>query len=802
MPINRPFPRFLALSLICSFILPDPAYALRKQQAVDSSPAEALLAAGMEENAWNPKDSAKWKVYGGETAALLADRIGWRKGLEIADLDSPVNRGVEQVGKLLSEKSGEFLLVENAKGDFALAGEAGPRFGRLRERALDGILLEPLTAGLVDRETPRIVELLKQMGLPGDLKAAPRLKAQYPEGEFGIAARDRDTGELVGFISAARGDDMVERPGWGTVYIPYNVVDGQWRSKGIGRLLFESVLSAAAAAREPSVRQVIWESFNNPQAQQFYDRMGGKRVATTYQFAVNSLIANRTAYQIELPLPATPSAGVEQKESLEKYLKQFPVGREMEARHPRVYPGGAPLVVLHVQADDGRFLEGIIEKRDLGFSRKESELLGRIRRIPVRVAASSFDPGKNRLNLRFDVVNKEDFRKQMEEARRLDETLAATDSLSFLYLQSYQQRDFKPGLIYKVRVLSLHPKGRGAVVLTVAPDGRPFKGFIPNVLASSYEDQLWGLWGLGEFEARLIHSEIEKKGNQRSLRLMFGVWDADMQERLQVLSQTDGEVEAEISRADGYGLRGHFGKVPVFVPMSTVTAVVGKHSHASLEEWKGVRIRGEITDKDTNGGRLQLKFLGIVPEPGNAGPAAGMEQAAEFESLELFMNRYAEVLAKQNRLGWINTLKERNLAPRVWVVPAPAAADQRQVTAYVTSEAPEEQAVWELKVAERLNREKDRLKGTFFDVKPLARDSEFEKISVIIRQTRGVKPKLQGDHPAVIELGVLEEVEELRPSWVYAVAVNEKLWGREIGPVVGVLTFQDETGRWVHAIFA
>jgi len=182
-------------------------------------------------------------------------------------------------------------------------------------------------------------------------------------------------------------------------------------------------------------------------------------------------------------------------------------------------------------------------------------------------------------------------------------------------------------------------------------------------------------------------------------------------------------------------------------------------------------------------------------------PAAGAEEPVrEFESLDLFMNRYAEALARQGRLGWIEALKERNLPARVWVVPAPVAADQRQVTAYVTSEATEEQSEWELAAEERLNREKDRLQETLFNVKRLEYDTKFEKASVVIRQTGGIKPV--GSHPAVITLSILPDLEELRPSWVYAVAVNESLWGRDLGPVLGVLTFQDEQGRRVHAIFA
>ena len=199
-------------------------------------------------------------------------------------------------------------------------------------------------------------------------------------------------------------------------------------------------------------------------------------------------------------------------------------------------------------------------------------------------------------------------------------------------------------------------------------------------------------------------------------------------------------------------------------------------------------------------GDMEAQLDRLAASAGPGIPAGAEEKVREFESLDLFMNRYAETLAKRRLTGWIDALKERNLPTKVWVIPAVAAVDQRQVTAYVTSEAPEEQPEWELAAAERLNREKDRLKETFFDVKRLARDSKFEKTSVVIRQTGGLKPL--GSHPPVITLSILSDMEELRPSWVYAVAANEALWGKEIGPVLGVLTFQDETGQWVHAIFA
>ena len=54
----------------------------------------------------------------------------------------------------------------------------------------------------------------------------------------------------------------------------------------------------------------------------------------------------------------------------------------------------------------------------------------------------------------------------------------------------------------------------------------------------------------------------------------------------------------------------------------------------------------------------------------------------------------------------------------------------------------------------------------------------------------------------VIALRSLADVGNLTPGFVYAVAVNQALAGQILGSVVGVLTFTDEQGHTVHAVFA
>lgn len=487
--------RILVFTLCLSLSSPCTGFSLRPQSDL-AGLEEVLHSAGAEEQAdpWDAAQSETWRVFSGPAAALLAEQVGWRSGLRISYLGGDGRRRArvpapwissDQALRWLKDEPGSALMVENRQGNLGLVDlSAGPLFLELSDRALKEVRIEPLTNGIVDREWADFPLLLKELDLKvSSVKEVPGLRVRNEWSNFGRLARDPGTGKIVGFIAARRGDDVQESSRSNIAYITYNVVDKEWRGRGVGRLLFESVMSAAAESRDPPVQSVIWESFPGSSTRRFYDRMGGREVLPTAPFAVAARVGRRVAYQLELPPPS-----------------------------------------------------------------------------------------------------------------------------------------------------------------------------------------------------------------------------------------------------------------------------------------------------------------------------AGAEEAREFESLELFMNRYAEVLAKQGRLGWIEALKERNLPARVWVVPAAAAADQRQVTAYVTSEAPEEQAEWELAAAERLNREKDRPKETFFDVKRLAHDLEFEKASVIIRQAGGIKPI--GSHPPVITLSILPDLEELRPSWVYSVAVNESLWGRELGSVLGVLTFQDEAGRWIHAIFA
>jgi len=72
----------------------------------------------------------------------------------------------------------------------------------------------------------------------------------------------------------------------------------------------------------------------------------------------------------------------------------------------------------------------------------------------------------------------------------------------------------------------------------------------------------------------------------------------------------------------------------------------------------------------------------------------------------------------------------------------------------------------------------------------------------VIQQEGTDIPKPVPSVPILIFRRLEELKQRLTPGFVYVVAVNKNLAGQIIGPIIGILTFTDEQGRTIHAIFA
>jgi len=177
-----------------------------------------------------------------------------------------------------------------------------------------------------------------------------------------------------------------------------------------------------------------------------------------------------------------------------------------------------------------------------------------------------------------------------------------------------------------------------------------------------------------------------------------------------------------------------------------------------------------------------------------AGYGAGLEEVTWYESVEAFLENYRDDLRARGTLARVEIiLRERKVPTEVRVIPAQAVVPQT-IHVYVMAEDPREQKEWEVALQERLNREQDRLPEVVFLAEPFPEDGRIKTDLpvVVFRQTGAVLPVAERSmRLPVVTLSIVTEVEQLRPSWVYALAVNRALDGARMGPLLDVFEVED-----------
>ncbi len=171
---------------------------------------------------------------------------------------------------------------------------------------------------------------------------------------------------------------------------------------------------------------------------------------------------------------------------------------------------------------------------------------------------------------------------------------------------------------------------------------------------------------------------------------------------------------------------------------------------------------------------------------------AGLEEARSFSSSEEFLSVYGALLQKQGLFETAQALAEQS--NHVTAVLNPAAPESP--TAVIAYTHPE----WEMPVDAQLKR--GSIPSVFFVVSSYPANGLLYPPAVVVQQDDVLLPAEPNPAVPIIALRSLAAVGNLTPGLVYAVAMNKSLAGQVIGPIIGILTFTDEQGRTIHAVFA
>ncbi len=188
-------------------------------------------------------------------------------------------------------------------------------------------------------------------------------------------------------------------------------------------------------------------------------------------------------------------------------------------------------------------------------------------------------------------------------------------------LEQYREAFLVPRLELEATGLRVKDNRSGLTAFVRAADGHPFEGFIPKSQTSSYQRDLQYLAQRGSCSVAVTKAEVVT-GNPPKLHLTFTVLDEPMRARRAVLNTVPAGsvVRATIQFADPNGLYGAYEGVGLFVPLQTVTEVVGRKP---FNEWPGQAIEGVVQEIDWARGRLTLTFTRLAPlESASTTPAA------------------------------------------------------------------------------------------------------------------------------------------------------------------------------------
>ena len=178
-----------------------------------------------------------------------------------------------------------------------------------------------------------------------------------------------------------------------------------------------------------------------------------------------------------------------------------------------------------------------------------------------------------------------------------------------------------------------------------------------------------------------------------------------------------------------------------------------------------------------------------VAESGDSAPSAsaGAEELKRIETAQKFLEGYQIPLRNVNQLRKAEVLADRErrgLPMEVWVVPNRLAAEgvaPGKVMVYLLVNERADSEEWIRKISERLPSVGKQGEQLEFQVRTLPEDGRLEGgvPAVIIKQLGAPLGYLSGK-PVIVVNDLRQALSAISPQWVYSIAVNDNLRGKEI----------------------
>lgn len=146
----------------------------------------------------------------------------------------------------------------------------------------------------------------------------------------------------------------------------------------------------------------------------------------------------------------------------------------------------------------------------------------------------------------------------------------------------------------------------------------------------------------------------------------------------------------------------------------------------------------------------------------------------------------------------------RDYAVSVWVMPAEAPKEEPVNRIQLPIRVPPaDRQAWLSALKERLNGGQASLSTLRFETVEYPADGRLpaEFASVVIRKAGWPLPSPPSPPAPTVMITQLRDIRYFEPGWLYALALDEDLKGKEIGPFTGVVAFR--IGERLHyALFA
>jgi hypothetical protein len=197
--------------------------------------------------------------------------------------------------------------------------------------------------------------------------------------------------------------------------------------------------------------------------------------------------------------------------------------------------------------------------------------------------------------------------------------------------------------------------------------------------------------------------------------------------------------------------------------------------------------------------RLDAAFENIAP---HATEPTGLGRVEEFASADVFLKEKAGVLRVAERLGEAEALRKAGPVVVVSGVSPESVVkeDQRTVVVYLddTTDANGGSLAGEVDKWKADSQEPEKEFLIFLNYPTHALGGKVEPPAVLVRLAESKLPDPSPEIP-VFTLHSFEQLSLLKPSTLYSAAFSEALKGRNLGPLAGVITYQEQ-GQLRHAL--